>query len=127
MKNRVRLEFCKGDWLAILLVAALSIACAMLFMPGNTSDQMHTVQVYHNSRLVREIPLSSNAVLEIDGDYHNTITIENSRVSISESSCPGEDCVHSGWIDSAGRSIVCLPNRVEIRISGESDVDFTVR
>jgi len=45
---------------------------------------------------------------------------------IAESTCPGNDCVHSGKIHSAGRSIVCLPNRVEIRITGESDVDYVV-
>ncbi|MBQ8917117.1 MAG: NusG domain II-containing protein, partial [Oscillospiraceae bacterium] len=48
------------------------------------------------------------------------------RACIAQSTCPGEDCVHSGWISSPGRSVVCLPNRVEIRITGSSEVDFVV-
>ena len=127
MKNEFKLEFGKGDWIAILLVAALTIACAALFMPREDPDLNRMVQMYQNSCLIREVPLETDAVLEIGGDYHNIITIQNGRASISESDCPGEDCVHSGWIDSASRSIVCLPNRVEIRISGESTVDFAVR
>ena len=49
------------------------------------------------------------------------------EAAFTESDCPGRDCVHSGSIGSTGRSIVCLPNRVEIRvISAEADVDFVV-
>ena len=49
------------------------------------------------------------------------------NIAITGSDCPGEDCVHSGWIKASGRSIVCLPNKVEIRIVGQSDdVDFVV-
>ena len=61
--------------------------------------------------------------------YTNRIEIKDGKVFITESDCPGEDCVHSGWISEGGRSIVCLPNRVEIRIEGEteSEVDFIVR
>ena len=57
----------------------------------------------------------------------NTITVCDGKISFSDSDCPGQDCVHSGSIGSTGRSLVCLPNAVEIRVvSGESDVDFVV-
>ena len=79
--------------------------------------------------LLRNVPyrLNTDAEFEVSGEYVNRIVVRDGRVCIEDSDCPGSDCVHSGWIDKGGRSIVCLPNRVEIRISGESDVDFVVK
>lgn len=126
-QNGFRLAFCKGDWLAILLVGLLAIACAAAFVPREALDGQRMVQVFQDGQLLREVSLDTDIVLEAKGNYKNTITVDGGRVAITQSDCPGTDCVHSGWISSAGRSIVCLPNRVEVRISGTSDVDFTVR
>ena len=56
----------------------------------------------------------------------NTVTVENGKIAITASTCPGSDCVHSGWAHRAGQAIICLPNRVEIRLigtAGSGDID----
>jgi len=126
MNTGLRLSFRRGDWLAILLVAALAVCTAAAFVAGG-GEQSGTVQVFRDGRLVRELPLDRDERFAVEGQYRNTVTVEGGRVSITDSDCPGRDCVHSGWISSAGRSVVCLPNRVEVRVTGQSDVDFTVR
>lgn len=126
MKTSLRLSFRKGDIFAILLVIAMAACAALAFLPGDTANQNSTVQIYRDGRLVRELPLQQDAALQVTGRYANTLSIEDGRVAFVDSSCPGQDCIHSGWISGAGRSIVCLPNRVEIRITGASDVDFAV-
>ena len=37
------------------------------------------------------------------------------------------DMMDQGKTDKPGKTIVCLPNRVELRIEGESEVDFVVK
>ena len=56
----------------------------------------------------------------------HTVTVQDGRVAVTASDCPGSDCVHSGWAKDAGRAIICLPNRMEIRLTGSSDVDVIV-
>ena len=70
-----------------------------------------------------------NTEILIENNYTNKLVVKDGKVAIVESDCPGMDCVHSGRISGKGRSLVCLPNRVEIRIEGEmeSEVDFIVR
>lgn len=125
MNTELRLRFRRGDFFAIILVALLAAATLLFFLPED-ADANAVAQVYQDGRLLKELPLDTDSHLEIGGDYRNVIAVENGRIAIVESDCPGADCVHSGWIDRPGRSIVCLPNRVEIRISGASDVDFVV-
>lgn len=126
MASSMRLSFQKGDWIAIALVIVLTGVSAIGFWPKK-QEQNALIQIYQNNILVRECSLEAEEVIRIDGTYHNIIEVRDGKVAITESDCPGEDCVHSGWIDSMGRSIVCLPNRVEIRITGEAEIDFVVR
>ena len=126
-KNEIKLTFCKGDFLAIAFVAVLAVLVSVIFWTKIGAEEGSVVAVYQDGKLVREIPLIEDAEFVIEGAYHNRIVVKDAKAAITESDCPGTDCVHSGWIHEAGRSIVCLPNRVEVRIEGASEVDFVVR
>ena len=122
----MRLQFQKGDYAAIGLVVLLAIAVALAFLPGRMKDAAG-VEIYHDGVLVKTMPLSSDESYTVVGDYTNVITVSDGSVSITHSDCPGMDCVHSGSISVVGRSLVCLPNGLEVRVIGQSDdVDFVV-
>ena len=127
MDMRSRLKFRKGDLLAIALVVLLAAGAFAVTWRQAAGEGTGVLQVYRDGALVKEADLSVDQQFDISGDYTNTVSIAEGRASITFSDCPGSDCVHSGWIDAPGRSIVCLPNRVELRITGQSEVDFTVR
>lgn len=126
MRNNIRLKFQKGDFLAIILVLFIAAAAGAAAFGQNTADTQAAAQIYQDGKLIREVSLSENIMIEIAGKYHNVIQIYEGQAAIVESDCPGEDCVHSGWVKNVGRSIICLPNRVEIRIVGDAEVDFSV-
>ena len=126
-KNHMKLTFCKADIFAIAIVAVIAVLVSSIFWTSVGSDEGSVVSVYQAGSLIREIPLETDTEFVIVGDYENVITIKDGKAAITKSNCPGTDCVHSGWIHEAGRSIVCLPNRVELRIEGASEVDFVVR
>ena len=120
------LRFHKGDLMAIALVVLLAVTVAILFLPKDSTQPVQA-QIFKGGELVQTLSLEEDISLEITGNYTNVITVENGRISISASDCPGEDCVHSGAISTSGRSIVCLPNEVEVRVvNAVSDVDFVV-
>lgn len=128
MKSDIKLNFQKGDILAVIIVLLITVCIGLAFVPFLGESQDAVVQIWQDGRLMKELPLDENRSIEVAKEYHNVITIKDGKVSVTESNCPGEDCVHSGWIGTVGRSIVCLPNRVEVRIVGsQDDVDFVVR
>lgn len=122
MQNHLR--FRKADLIAVACVLALAGALALVFLSRPSSSDRLTVEVYQDGKLVREFPLDGNTSFTVNGQYTNTVTIENGAVYVAEASCPGKDCVHTGKISKKGQSIICLPNRVEIRISGDPEVDI---
>ncbi len=125
-RNEMRLSFCKGDIVVIGFVLMLAVLTGILCWIKTGSQKGTTAIIYKNGEKVQELSLKENTEVLITNDYTNRMEIKDGKVAITKSDCPGEDCVHSGWISESGRSIVCLPNRVEIRIEGEGEVDFVV-
>ena len=126
-KKDYKLKFCKYDLIAILIVIALIILSSFVFWKVVGTEEGSRVVVYEDGKVIREIPLTEATEFVVEGLYTNKIAVRDGQAAVIESDCPGGDCMHSGWISESGRSIVCLPNRVEVRIEGESDVDFVVR
>lgn len=122
-----KLGFRRGDWISVLLVVGLAMAAFALFLPERVDRAEAVVQVYHNGLLVQEAKLSEEARITVEGEYRNEIRISDGSVYMEKSDCPGGDCMRTGRIRETGRGIVCLPNRVEIRLTGSGEVDFTVR
>ena len=121
---RDHLRFRKWDLIAIACVLALAGSLALILLPRMSFDSDLMVEVYQNGRLIRQIPLHEDNSFTVSGTYENIVLIQNGAVYVSEASCPGNDCVHSGRISRSGQSIICLPNKLEIRISGEPEVDI---
>ena len=48
---------------------------------------------------------------------------DGGAVSVTDSDCPTQDCVHTGAISRAGQSIVCLPAQVVVHLEGASVPD----
>ena len=129
-------KFNRRDALVALTVALLAAVTALLFyLPRTQSDQLTlviTVGGQEQSRTpVTQLP---DGPVRIEGRGGYTLTLSPSysdlpfspewSVRVSDSDCPGQDCVHTGAISRAGQSIVCLPAQVVISLVGAaSDVD----
>ena len=126
MAQMESLRFRKGDWLAIGLVVFLAVAVLLCFLPKDGKDASYA-EVYLNGKLVKTVDLNKAQSFSVTDRYENRIVVEEGKIFIAESNCPGKDCVHSGKISTLGRILVCLPNGLEIRVvSAPDDVDFVV-
>ena len=121
-----KLTFQKADLFVIAGVILLALVIGAVFLLPTQNNNGAVVQIYQNGQLVQEVPLQENKTVTLTGTYENIIQIRDGKVSIVDADCPGEDCVHTGWISTPGTSIICLPNRVEVRIAGQGDVDLIV-
>lgn len=117
-----------GKWDAVVIASVVLVALAMILFLFifNGQSQPSTAQIWKDQVMLYELPLQTDTEITVTGEYSNTITVRDGRIAITAADCPGEDCVHTGWIDQSGYSIVCLPNRVEIRLTGEPSVDAIV-
>lgn len=114
--------------LAVLVIAWLPIRAAMNRRAGETAV------VSQNGQVIREIKLDELTepleftVTTADGRGYNVVRAEPGRIRVSEANCAEQIDVLQGWISHPGQSIICLPHRLVIRITGgTSDVDSIIK
>lgn len=121
----MKLGFQKWDILAIGAVLLLAAFVFVLFLP-KSSHAPARAEIYLDGKLIKTLSLAEDQTFTVENAYTNTLSIRDGKIAVTHSTCPGGDCVSCGWLDSAGRSIVCLPNGLEIRVVAEGDVDIIV-
>ena len=118
----------KGDKIIFFSVLILSLFM-ILFSPGFLSKNVgKTVVIEVDGEIYGKYDFVAQKkpnVLEIKTKYgYNKVVIENDGVYVLKSDCPDEIEIKQGKIKNAGEMLVCLPNRLVIKIEGESEVDF---
>ena len=123
--------------LFIVLVVAGLAASAALSLSHTAAGSDAKVVIESGGDLYATYPLSEDRVIAVPApkqsgvdapsagsdepassqyDYYNVVTISGGEVSVTEASCKNQVCVKHGAISAAGESIVCLPNRLVVRI-----------
>lgn len=116
------------DALVVIIVVAFAVMTAA-FVYGKNRGETLTATVKHRGRVAAQVALSTlteEKKITIDGQYHLTVTLTKDGVSVTESDCPGQDCVHTGRITRAGQSIVCLPEQVIVTLEGKTSAPDVV-
>ncbi len=119
------------DFILFFLIAAAGGIIALIVLLN--SPEGSVVEVTVDGSLYGSYPLSADRTVTISGagGGTNLLVIENGNASIRSASCPDGVCIHTGRISRVGQSIICLPNKVVVRITGpdktKDSTDIIVR
>ena len=81
-----------------------------------------TVVVQVDGEEVIRASLADDRRFSVDGPLGRTeIEIKRKRVRVVDSPCSRKICVHTRWIDKPYQTIICIPNRVVIRLLSSDD------
>ena len=107
-----------GD-IVIIGCVMFGIAASMLgvrTLPGNTA----VISIDNEIRYALE--LGKDRILTVKGAYGDmVIKVEAGEIWVEEVHCPRKVCMRTGRISQKGQTIVCLPNRIIIRIEGNGN------
>lgn len=109
----------KGD---ICLAAAVVLLAAALFAASffvNQSSDGRFAEVRINGAVVAALPLGMDT--DFDTNEGVLVRVERGKVFVAEADCPDRLCVRQGAIGRPGQMIVCLPNKVAVKIISDRD------
>ena len=119
----------KSDTKLVLLLLSLSIIsilCIFVFRNENPKSAL----VYYENELVLKIDLNLDGTHEYKVDGYNgdvVIKTKNGKIKVEEEDSPLHICSRQGWIDESYEVIVCLPNKIVIKIEDEKEIDTVVK
>ena len=103
----------KKDW--VLAGGILFVAIVWLFVRTLLPDTENgKVVITIDGKVYGEYPLQEERTVDIEGK--NVLVISDGKADMTDADCPDQICVHSVPITANGGSIVCLPNRVVLKI-----------
>ena len=107
----------------LLIAALLALALGMFLV-----QHLHRVKgayavVYVNGERTAAYPLSEDTTvtLRAPNGGKNVLVISDGCADVIEASCPDGICVRAKPARYEGETIVCLPNKTEIRVEGAAD------
>lgn len=107
--------FKKGDIIILLLLVVVVIITIVFATRPKTAT---VAEIYVDGRLAYSLDLSKDADIELL-DGRMTISVEDGKVFVKDSDCKEQLCVHSSPISGEGGMIVCLPNKVVVKVATE--------
>lgn len=112
----------KNDKKMILCIIFICILTIFMFKILK-KDNRHA-HVYYENKVIKEIDLYIDNIYEVDG-YNGKVVIEvkNKKIRVKEETSRLHLCSKQGWSDT---SIVCLPNKIIIKIDSNNELDAII-
>lgn len=106
----------------LILIFFIITVCLILFLYNYINKEKgESVYVYVDSKLYQTLPLYEDKIFNINDT--NTIEIKGGYVFMKNATCPDKLCIKQGKIHDTSREIICLPNKVVIKVNKKSDID----
>lgn len=121
MWNKTRFALRWGDFLIFL--AIIAAACGIwIHLAMQQVDQMYG-EIWCDGTLYQQFRLDGSVykTISLDGKVTEvTIEIDGTQMRFTDSQCTDHTCERTGWISRVGQTAVCLPNRVMLKITGNT-------
>lgn len=109
----------------LLAAAVLVIAAGVYFFYSAGAEKGGGVEVTVNGESKAFLPLDENDSIRIDTQWgYNTISVEDGWVSVQDADCRDHICVEHKKIRKTGETIVCLPHKLVVTVTGDAPAGF---
>ncbi|MDR1135610.1 MAG: NusG domain II-containing protein [Clostridiales Family XIII bacterium] len=110
----------------IIIVAIMALALSSLAVSAVVrnmgSDKAAYAEIYIDGELERAVSLDEEADFTVEaGGGYNRVVVEDGSVRIADADCGAKVCVHCGRQSIPGSMIACLPHRLVIKVTGDSE------
>ena len=119
----------KNDVKLIIITLIVASIFLVIFKLTETKKDLKAL-VYYENKVVLTIDLNKEEQEYNVKGYNGNIKIlaGNGRVKVDEEKSPLHLCSKQGYISKSYESIICLPNKIVIKIEQDkSDIDTVVR
>ncbi len=117
----------------ILAVVVLCLAAAGLMLMNVLKKNGEYAVIKVDGVETERYSISENTEVVIktgeNDEYENVLVIENGKAFMKSANCPDKICVEHNEISFTGETIVCLPHKIVVEITGDSvenDLDAAV-
>lgn len=110
------------------LVGVLLIVISLIFIFINvTKEEGSVAEVYYKDEMILNVNLSIDGEYVVDGELGDVILeVKDNKIRVKKENSPKNICSREGFVGDSSKTLVCLPNKIIVKIVGENDIDGVV-
>lgn len=112
----------------ILIGVILGVAVLLFVLFQVTKKPGKYVVITQNGKEIAKYALNEDRQISIpyQENQYNVLVIQDQKAYISSATCPDQLCVKQRSISKVNETLVCLPNKMVVKVIGDepSDVDI---
>jgi len=92
-----------------------------------TKVEGKTAIVYYKDEVILNIDLSIDNEYIVDGELGDVVLeVENGKIRVKKENSPKNICSKEGFVGDSSRTLICLPNKIIVKIVGDTEIDGVV-
>ena len=117
----------KNDIKLIIIILIIAIMILIVIAISDNNKNTKKALIYYDNNLIKTIDLNVEETKEYTVEGYNgevKIIVENGKIKVDEENSPLHLCSKQGFIEKNYESIVCLPNKIIIKITSDSQEQY---
>lgn len=92
-----------------------------------TKEDGSIAEVYYEDEKILTIDLNIDSEYIVDGELGDVVLeVKDRKIRVKSENSPRNICSKEGFIGDSSRTLICLPNKIVVKIVGESVIDGVV-
>lgn len=110
-----------------LIIFVILIVVLTIIIINLNKSKGNTVEVYYEDDLVLSMDLYTDNIYTVKGLLGDVvIEVKDKKVRVVKENSPKNICSKEGYISDSTKPLICLPNKIVIKIVQDDDVDGVV-
>lgn len=112
----------KNDIKLILIVMFIVIISFVIIFINRGKGE--TATVYYEDKIIKKIDLSTDGEYTVSGYLGDVVLeVKDNRIRVKEENSNNHICSKEGYISDKGSSLICLPNKIIVKIENDKEID----
>lgn len=117
----------KQNDLTLIVVISLLAICWLFLNNNSTLSNNIAAKVYYENQLILTIDMNQDGEYDVEGANGKVhIVVMDHKIKVEEENSPKHLCSKQGFISSSNQAIVCLPNKILIRMESDDSLDAVI-
>ena len=110
-----------------LVIVLFVVIIGIFIFISVTKEKGSIAEVYYEDKMILSIDLSIDNEYVVDGELGDVVLeVKDGMVRVKSENSPKNICSKEGFIGDSSRTLICLPNKIIVKIVGDNDIDGVV-
>lgn len=110
-----------------LIIFLIVIIISVFIFINITKEEGTVAEVYYEDELVLNIDLNIDGEYVVEGLLGDVVLeVKDKMVRVKKENSPKNICSKEGFIGDSSKTLICLPNKIIVKIVGDTNIDGVV-